>query len=87
MESCALHIPQKRQLKPFLFHFTFKLKLIIFKSIDCYLTSCNFFGDRLFQPSSSVPQQALRTVLNSIGNNTGGLGMENDMIDGKSGAL
>ncbi len=33
VESYALHIPRKWQLKPFLFHFTFKLKLIIFKSI------------------------------------------------------
>ena len=32
VESYALHIPWKQQLKPFLFHFSFKLKLIIFKS-------------------------------------------------------
>jgi len=33
VESYALHIPRKLQLKSFLFHFTFTLKLIIFKSI------------------------------------------------------
>jgi len=31
VESYALHIPQKRQLKPFLFHFTFKLKAYNFQ--------------------------------------------------------
>jgi hypothetical protein len=67
VESYALHIPRKRQLKSFLFHFKFKLKLIIFKSIlDCYLTSRNFFREPLFQPSSSVPQQAPRTGLRPI---------------------
>ena len=54
VESYALHIPRKQQLKPFLFHFSFKLKLIIFKS-------SNSFRDHSFQPSSSVPQQAPRT--------------------------
>ena len=50
VESYALHIPRKRQLKPFLFHFTFKLKLIIFKSI-WLLSHVLWFLPRTFIPT------------------------------------